>query len=113
LYYGALTDIEADYTVFIQGIGPTNPLNGSPVWSQIDSEPCRRYRPTSTWSEDEILIDEFVLPTPNDRPISGEYELIMGFYHWQTLERLPVLVANASGTADYIALDRPTLENTQ
>jgi 4-amino-4-deoxy-L-arabinose transferase-like glycosyltransferase len=113
LYYRALSAMDTDYTVFVQLIGPHNSKTGGPLWSQYDSEPCRRYRPTSTWSEDEILIDEFVLPAPNDRPISGDYELIMGFYHWQTLERLPVLVANASGTADYIALDRPTLENTQ
>ena len=104
LYYKALAKIETDYTVFIQIIGPDNPANGSPVWSQIDSEPCQHYRPTSTWAENEILVDDFVLSIPDERPVGEEYDLIMGFYDWRTLERLPVLTTDEQGPGDYVVL---------
>ena len=106
LYYTALATIESDYTAFVQLIGPHNPASDSPVWSQNDSEPCRRYRPTSSWSADEILIDDLMLSIPTDRPTHEDYELIVGFYNWRTLARLPVLDLAGQAVGDHAVLDQ-------
>jgi 4-amino-4-deoxy-L-arabinose transferase-like glycosyltransferase len=104
LYYRALGRIGTDYTVFLQLVGPHNPATDSPLWSQRDSEPCRRYRPTSTWAEDEILIDDFALAIPPNLPQGEEYELIVGFYDWRTLERLPTLSTDGQALSDHAVL---------
>jgi hypothetical protein len=41
------------------------------------------------WDKTEIVIDTFSLPIAADAP-AGDYDLAMGFYQWQTLERLPI-----------------------
>lgn len=103
LYYRARTPIDADYTVFVQLVGPHNPSTDSSLWSQFDSEPCRRYRPTSTWSVEEVLVDDLKLAIPAESP-EGEYRLIMGFYDWGTGERLPVLDDAGQLAADHVVL---------
>jgi 4-amino-4-deoxy-L-arabinose transferase-like glycosyltransferase len=106
LSYRALRTMDTDYTAFVQLIGPYNPKTGGPLWSQSDSEPCKRYRPTSTWSTDEMLIDDFALTVPVDL-VSGEaYELIMGFYDWKTLERLMVVDETGQPVSDYLVLEQ-------
>jgi hypothetical protein len=109
LYYRALAEMDTDYTVFVQLIGPHNPGTNSPLWSQADSEPCRGYRPTSTWDTDEILIDEFALAVPADRIPGEPYALIVGFYNWRTLERLTVLDATGEPVGDYLILKQDVL----
>jgi hypothetical protein len=106
LYYRALGTMDTDYTAFVQLIGPHNPKTDSPLWGQSDSEPCRRYRPTSTWSTDELLIDDFELLVPGDRVNGERYELIMGFYDWKTLERLPVVDKVGHPVSDHLMLEQ-------
>jgi 4-amino-4-deoxy-L-arabinose transferase-like glycosyltransferase len=45
--------------------------------------------PTSTWREGEIVPDVSYLQVPADTP-PGEYQLLVGMYNPDTLERLPV-----------------------
>jgi hypothetical protein len=103
LYYQALSRMDTDYTAFVQLAGPPNPATNTPLWSQDDSEPCRRYRPTSSWDVDEILIDTFALSIPPALP-AGEYALIAGFYNWRTFERLPLLNAAGQVAGDHVPL---------
>jgi hypothetical protein len=103
LYSHALAEMETDYTVFVQLVGPPNPATDGLLWSQDDSEPCRRYRPTSSWDVEEVLIDTFALSIPAQAP-EGEYELIVGFYDWRTFERLPVLDATGQVSGDHVSL---------
>jgi 4-amino-4-deoxy-L-arabinose transferase-like glycosyltransferase len=92
LYYWALNEMDVDYTVFTQLWGAPNPATGSPVWGQDDTEPCRRGYPTSSWDRGEIVVDTFELPISDQAPL-GEYSLVVGFYRWPSLERLPVTQA--------------------
>jgi hypothetical protein len=99
LYYRRVGEIEANYTVFTHLWGPDNPATGGPVWGQDDSEPCRRSYPTSLWDMTEIVVDAFSIPIAADAP-AGDYNLAMGFYHWQTLERLPIADATTEVSAN-------------
>jgi len=103
LYYQGLEKMETDYTVFVHLLGPYNPATSGPLWSQDDSEPCRRGYPTSVWHVGEIVVDTFVLPIPAETP-AGDYELVMGFYTWPAIERLPVLDATGQGATDSVKL---------
>ncbi|MFQ5595176.1 MAG: glycosyltransferase family 39 protein [Anaerolineae bacterium] len=103
LYYRRLGQIEKDYTVSTQLLGPHNPATNGPLWAQDDSEPCRRFYPTSTWDEGEVVRDQYTIPIPAETP-PGDYQLIMGLYDWQTLERLPVLDAAGQVVADNVIL---------
>jgi 4-amino-4-deoxy-L-arabinose transferase-like glycosyltransferase len=105
LYFRALGKVDKDYTVFTHLLGTLNPATGGPLWTQSDSEPCRRGYRTSVWDVDEVVIDHFELAIPAQAP-PGEYELEMGFYDWRTLERLPVLDANGQPASDHIILEQ-------
>jgi hypothetical protein len=101
LYYKGLSKMGTDYTVFTHLLGPYNPSADGPVWSQDDSEPCRRFYPTSSWDVGEIVIDKFTLSIPAEAP-PGNYSLTLGFYQWPTLERLPVLDVAGQAAADNV-----------
>lgn len=103
LYYQRRAAMETNYTVFVQLLGPPNPANQSPVWAQDDSEPCRRFYPTSVWAEGEVIRDLFQVKLPPTAP-AGSYQLIMGFYNWQTGERLTVRPSAQAGASDHLVL---------
>ena len=88
LYYQALEEMDRDYTVFTQILGPDNPATGGPLWGQSDSEPCQRAYPTSAWTTGEIVQDQFAIPLAADAP-PGEYQLQAGLYLLETMTRLP------------------------
>ena len=102
LYSRGLSAMDANYTVFVHLLGPQDPDTGGSLWGQDDSEPCRRFYPTSSWDVGEIVIDQFTVPIPVDAP-TGDYELAMGFYQWPTLERLPLQDADGPGSSDGVA----------
>ncbi len=57
-------------------------------WGQVDRVPANVS--TLDWDEGEWLIDRFQLTLKPDTP-PGEYTLLVGVYHAQTFERLPVV----------------------
>jgi len=99
LYYQGLSKMGTDYTVFTHLLGPYNPATDGPLWGQDDSEPCRRFYPTSSWDVGEIVIDKFTISIPAETP-PGNYDLAMGFYQWPTLARLPVSDTGGPVAAD-------------
>jgi 4-amino-4-deoxy-L-arabinose transferase-like glycosyltransferase len=103
LYLAPLTDLEKNYTLFLQLLGPENPMTNNPVWGQVDREPCFRSYPTSFWRSGEVMRDTFSLPIAPDAP-PGEYKLIAGFYHWPELNRLPIVEASDEGDSGTIIL---------
>ena len=102
LYWRSSGGLEVDYTVFVHLLGPNNPAGDAP-WAQDDSEPCRRGYPTSAWRRDEIVIDPYSLSVPENAPV-GEYRIVVGFYEWQTLQRLPVVDDDGRVAGDHVAL---------
>jgi hypothetical protein len=109
LYDEALSDMERDYTLFVHLLGPTNPASGTPLWAQSDSEPCKRGYPTSTWAPGEVVIDHYSLTILADAP-AGTYQIAMGFYNWQTMERLSVLDETGSVSGDLVILQELRVE---
>ena len=90
LYWRLRTPNDVDYTAFIHLLGPPHPDTVSPVWGSDDHEPGRASYPTSAWSAGEIVIDAFVLRIPPSAP-AETYDLEVGFYQLETMQRLPVL----------------------
>jgi hypothetical protein len=101
LYYQTLSRMNVSYTAFAHLWGPPNPATGGPIWGQDDTEPCRRGYPTSSWDVGEIVVDNLEIPIPAEAP-SGDYSIVMGFYQWPSLERLPVLEAPSQDVADNV-----------
>ena len=95
--------MDSDYTAFVHLVGPHNPASAGPLWAQDDSEPCRRSYSTSAWEMDEIVVDRFSLPIPPEA-LPGEYQLVMGFYDWPTLDRLSTVDAAGQVAGDHIVL---------
>jgi 4-amino-4-deoxy-L-arabinose transferase-like glycosyltransferase len=90
LFWSSTASIPADYTVFIH----VRDINGTIV-AQCDSQPLGGDYPTSRWQPNETIIDPHQVPLPAGlRP--GEYQIWVGMYQLETLERLP-LVADTSG----------------
>jgi 4-amino-4-deoxy-L-arabinose transferase-like glycosyltransferase len=89
LYWQALRPSDTRYTAFVHLLGPTNPANGTPIWGQQDSEPCKGYYPTAVWRAGEIIRDDMVIEVGADTP-PGSYELTTGLYTWPDFERLPI-----------------------
>ncbi len=78
--------IPRDYTVFIHLISP----DGTIV-AQSDAQPTWVVPwPTDHWSPGQPVLDGHRLPIPPDLS-PGRYQVQMGLYYWESLERLPVL----------------------
>jgi hypothetical protein len=103
VYWRTTGALAIDYTVFVHLLGPDNPATGGPLWTQDDSEPCRRGYPTSAWNTDEIVIDAYALEVPETAP-AGEYRIAIGLYEWQTMRRLPVLDDAGQAVGDHVVL---------
>jgi len=72
----------ADYTVFVHLMDAA----GSRL-AGVDAQPPV---PTSQWASGEVVVDERVVPIPDDLP-PDDYRLVVGLYQPDTGERLPVL----------------------
>ncbi|MEM7030133.1 MAG: DUF2079 domain-containing protein [Chloroflexota bacterium] len=86
LYWEALSPLGLDYTIFAHVIDE----QGQPV-AQHDGQPWWQVSiPTSTWQPGEKLKDRHDIPLPAQLP-AGSYQIQIGVYYWQTLERLDVI----------------------
>ncbi len=83
LYWGARCPIDASYTVFTHLIDAQGR-----IWGQWDNPPMKGNYLTTHWSEDEVIPDEYEIPLKPDAP-PGEYQVEVGMYLLETVERLP------------------------
>jgi hypothetical protein len=85
LYWQALEEMEASYTVF------THILDAEErIWGQKDSIPGGGEAPTTSWVAGEILTDQYeIMVDPEASP--GEYVIEIGMYDASTGQRLPLL----------------------
>jgi hypothetical protein len=93
LHWQARDWVGASYTTFIHLIGP----DGERV-AQADGPPFEGLHPTDHWLPGERLRDERRLTVPADVP-PGRYQLVVGWYDPETLDRLPLV-----GGADSLVL---------
>lgn len=99
LDWRAIATVDRDYTVFLHLLNSDGLLV-----AQDDRMPAGGRRPTSGWATGERVVDEHEILLPPDLP-EGIYSLRVGWYDWQTGERvrlangddaldLPVTIAN-------------------
>ena len=93
------TEIKEDYHVFCHLLS----ANGELV-AQRDGPPIYGLRPTSTWRAGEVIEDSYEVFLGSDLA-PGEYELSVGMYDADSVERLPAY--NAAG--ERLAEDRIVL----
>jgi hypothetical protein len=60
------------------------------LWAQHDGQPRSNTYPTGLWDEGEIVEDEHGLTLPVDIP-AGAYEIRVGMYLLDTMQRLPAV----------------------
>lgn len=89
LHWQATAPLAKSLKVFTHLVGAINPVNASPVWAQMDSEPAGGSRPTTGWQVGETIDDLYGLELPASAA-PGDYFLEVGMYDPQTLVRLPV-----------------------
>lgn len=93
----------ADYTVFVHVVDVDgNRLTG------VDAQPPV---PTSQWVRGEVVVDEWALPIPDDLADS-DFRLVVGLYHADTGERLPLLDAGGTPVDDILMLPMRLGEHT-
>lgn len=98
LFWRAPAAMARDYTVFVHLLD----VDGQIV-AQHDGQPAWQLPiPTGTWQPGETLRDRHTIILPANVP-PGEYQLRVGVYFWQTMERLPVLENDAT-TGDSVVL---------
>jgi hypothetical protein len=95
----SLSEIDEDYTVFVQLIGPDGRPHG-----QVDTWPVQGTYPTSQWSPGERVADRYTVTLDSDAP-SGGYQLWVGLYLLRTNTRLPVLGADGAPIDDKAAFE--------
>jgi len=76
-------EIKKDYTVFCHVLSASGELVG-----QRDDPPIFGFRPTTTWRAGEVIEDSYDILLDGDLP-PGDYELSVGMYDIETMERLP------------------------
>jgi len=93
LYWQALQSVPNSYTTFIHLVDSTNQA----VVAQSDVLPGQGQWLTNTWFPNEWITDQVPLYLPAELP-KGEYNLLVGWYHLETGQRLPVLTDNDEQT---------------
>ena len=99
LIWESETEIKEDYNVFCHLLSASRELV-----AQRDGPPIYGLRPTSTWRADEVIEDSYEVFLGSDLA-PGEYELSVGMYGVDSMERLPAY--NAAG--ERLAEDRIVL----
>jgi hypothetical protein len=94
LYWQADEVNDIDAVLFIHLLD----ANGELV-AQVDQRPYFGTRPPYTWHPGEVLRDSQLLELPAKLP-SGSYQLVMGLYHPQTLDRLEIVENGLRDVAD-------------
>ncbi len=89
-----------DYSVFLHLVD----AQGS-IAAQVDGPPADGRHPTTTWARGERVIDVRRVTLPPDLP-AGEYRLMVGFYTWQTGERVPLADGGTSFTLPVRVVNR-------
>jgi hypothetical protein len=102
LTWRAQRPVGQDLTVFTQLIGPDGR-----VWGQQDNPPRGGWYPTPLWRPGEVVRDDFAFTLDPLAP-AGSYQLVVGLYDSQTIQRLPVRTADG-WQADYVSVSQVTV----
>jgi hypothetical protein len=107
IHWQGMQAMEADYTLFIHILAPDGTLQG-----QIDVWPRDGTHPTSQWREGEVVKDRYLLYIDPDAP-PGDYQVEIGWYLLETMQRLPVLDAEGKAIDDKVLLAGLTIQSSE
>lgn len=93
--------VDKEYTVFCHVLSGDNKLV-----AQRDGVPLYGIRPTLSWRNGEVMEDRYEI-TIDKKVLTGNYELSVGMYDSETVERLPVFDSSGQRLPD----DRIVLGN--
>ncbi len=85
LYWQALQSMPYAFTTFVHALDS----DGS-VAAQADVQPGQGQWPTNTWHPNEWITDRVSISLPAATP-KGEYQLVVGWYHLETGQRLTLV----------------------
>ena len=100
LYWRALRDLDTNYAVFTQVIGPNHE-----IWAQKDAWPQDGNAPTATWKEGDLVEDRYELLVKEDAP-AGVWDLQVGMYGANDGVRLKLLGEGGHVQDDRILLGK-------
>lgn len=103
LWWRSIRPVSSNYTVFVHLLGQPLTPNGQTLWAQRDEWPCDNSYPTSRWSPDEIIWDDYRLKLPDNLP-PGTYVVKTGLYELTSGQRLPVVSADIPLRDDVVTL---------
>jgi D-alanine transfer protein len=103
LFWRAAHHLDQNYTIFVQLLDH----NGRLV-AQSDSFPWAGRYPTSAWQPGLIVRDSYRLTLPSDGS-AGPYQVIVGAYRLDTLQRLAVVDASGRSLGDHVSLAQVSL----
>jgi hypothetical protein len=78
--------LDRSYKEFIQVRDATGQ-----IVAQQDIYPANGGALTNTWATDEVVVDEIKIDIPLTVPANTEYQVVLGWYHLESGERLPVI----------------------
>lgn len=103
LYWQADTSLEKNYHVFVH-VG----VRDQPPLADTAGVPVDWTRPTVTWREGEVIVDQHVLSLSNVPP--GRYELLVGLFAPDTGVRPKTVVSGSVVPEGYVFLEGLELE---
>jgi hypothetical protein len=104
LYWQGIQPMEDNYTLFVQILAPDGTLKG-----QIDVWPKDGTHPTSQWRVGEAFEDRYLVYLDLDAP-PGDYQVQIGWYLLETMQRLPVLNVQGQAIDDKVLLSGLTVK---
>lgn len=100
LYWEGLAEMENNYSVFTHIRG-----EGTQLWAMDDDWPLEGDAPTAAWKVGQRVVDPHTLTVHPDTP-PGVYDVEIGIYLTETLERLRRITPDGRLVDDYLFLSK-------
>ncbi len=98
LFWQVEAPLEVDFTVFVQLVDAEDNIH-----AQGDSKPQNGFYSTLYWQPGERVVDSHTFSLPPDLP-PGHYDLLFGFYEFETGLRLQILDEAGVFKSDHVRL---------
>ena len=104
LYWQTSDPVARDFKVFTHVLGDVYHAESENfLWAQQDNEPVNNKRPTTTWRDEEVIVDPYEMTLPTNTP-AGVYSLEIGLYDAIGGERLLLVDESGTAVADHVIL---------
>ncbi|MBI2845904.1 MAG: DolP-mannose mannosyltransferase [Chloroflexi bacterium] len=92
LYFTATSQIQENYTIAIQLLGPEYEAH-----SKLNIFPLGNPYPTSLWAPGEVVLETYELPIPTDFPAPAYGQIKLAFFLYPPWQGGPLLVLGSQG----------------